>query len=53
MSVLMGTGALWVALVVGVLILLILEMDRLPLLRRMHDAAERHRPPEGPPDGAS
>ncbi len=28
MSVLMGTGALWVALVVGALILLILEMDR-------------------------
>jgi putative Mg2+ transporter-C (MgtC) family protein len=54
MSVLMGTGALWVALVVGALILLILEMDRLPLLRRMHQAAERHRPPEGPPpDGAT
>ena len=53
MSVLMGVGALWVALVVAALILLILEVDRLPLVRRLHDAVERHRPPEGPPEGAS
>lgn len=53
MAVLVGTGVLWVGLAVAALILLILEMDRLPLLRRMHDAAERHRRPEAPPGGGT
>jgi putative Mg2+ transporter-C (MgtC) family protein len=51
MAVMLGSGAVWVGIAMAALILLILELDRIPLIRRVHEAAERHRPHEDPPRG--